>query len=123
MPAVFLVLALAGFVAEAAGGLPMGGGARLLAVWALETLGVVGIYTLLRADRSRQAALLDGLLVAWGAWIFRGPLLVLALQAAGSPTAGAAWRTIAVLLLAYSVAGLVLVVIERWRLRLEPRSS
>jgi hypothetical protein len=58
----------------------------------------------------------DGLLVCWGAWIFRGPLLAMALGAAGVSSAGPVLRTVAVLLAAYSAAGMALVVLERWRL-------
>ena len=120
IPAFFLLLALAGFVADLF--LPSGsfgplalrheGERRLAALWALETIGVVALYCLVRADRERPPSLWDGVLVAWGAWILRGPLLLLSLQAAGV-TQPAMRTACAVLLGAYTVGGVALVGIDR----------
>lgn len=91
-------------------------GRQLLALWFLESLGLVTLFLLLRsAGRSRFA---DGLATGWVAWIFRGPVVVLTM-AVTSPGAlpgwwkGPWWTLAAGWLGLYTFAGLVLSVLAR----------
>lgn len=112
LPTLFAFLAGAGWAAQRSVGVAPGDGGRTLAFWSLETLGVAGLYCLARGERQRTASLWDGVLVAWGAWIFRSPLLLLALESAGTRPAGA-WRSSALLLCGYTAGGVALAALDR----------
>lgn len=87
------------------GGLP---GAYVLGTWTLEALALCALF-LLVAGRGGWA-LTSGIASAWMAWVFRGPLLVLTVAAAGGTTTSwwpFAWRWF----LLYTVAGVLLAVL------------
>lgn len=86
LPLVLLVLAGSHFAVEALGldtpdRLPA---THLLALWGLETVGLVALFALVRERTWNRW--LAGLAAAWGAWIFRGPVLYLTV--AGTAGAG-----------------------------------
>jgi hypothetical protein len=89
-------------------GLP---GAFVLASWALESLALTALFVLVDGDpRSRW---LSGLLTGWMAWVFRGPLLVLAAAGFGRLAAGPWWRLSLRWFLLYTLAGLLLALVAR----------
>jgi hypothetical protein len=89
-------------------GLP---GAFVLASWALESLALTALFVLVDGDpRSRW---LSGLLTGWMAWVFRGPLLVLAAAGFGRLAAGPWWRLSLRWFLLYTLAGLLLALLAR----------
>lgn len=112
-PLVLLVLAGSHFAVEALDldtpdRLPA---THLLALWGLETVGLVALYALVRERTWNRW--IAGLATAWGAWIFRAPVLYLTVVG----TAGAgrvdwdgllfAW------LVAYTICGLALGAVAR----------
>lgn len=105
LPLVVLMLATGDFVATA---LLAGEGLVIdetrLAEWALESIGLTALVLLVtRYGRSVGAALL----AAAVAWVFRGPLVLVALWRLGSPDP-ASLQQLSVWLVAYLAAGLCL---------------
>ncbi|MGE5234289.1 MAG: hypothetical protein ACM3OB_09275 [Acidobacteriota bacterium] len=82
-----------------------------LGVWVLEALGLTALFLLIQGRGG--AWWLDGLLTGWIAWIFRGPLLVLTVEALTrlprDPWWGIAVRTFFL----YSCGGLLLAELAR----------
>lgn len=108
LPLVLLVLAGSHFAVEAFGldtpdRLPA---THLLVLWGLETVGLVALFVLVR-ERT-WSRWLAGLAAAWGAWIFRGPVLYLTV--AGTAGAGrVGWGVLLFAwLVAYTVCGLAM---------------
>lgn len=83
----------------------------VLGTWLLEAFGLVGLYLLVEG-RSRLWWL-DGLMVGWVAWIFRGPLLVVTVVVAAGRSQ-APWFSLAVgWWVLYSICGLALALLAR----------
>ncbi|HXU47362.1 MAG TPA: hypothetical protein VN783_17690 [Thermoanaerobaculia bacterium] len=114
---VLLVLAMAlfQFGLTAFGWLPAGAPPPLpqrvqLGAWGLEALGLAALFLLIHRDQG--SVWLSGLLSGWIAWVFRGPLLVVAVAAAGldpKPFWGLAFRW----WLLYTSCGLLLAMLAR----------
>jgi hypothetical protein len=113
LAALVLTIATASFALQALGLLPVATidthGLRPLTVvafWAFEAFALLALFLVVHGHFGRWW--LDGLVTAWLAWIFRGPLLVLtAVTALGAPPgpwmrAALAWWAV------YSVCGLLL---------------
>lgn len=105
------------------GGLP---GLWVLATWALEALALTALFLLVDrppADGGGRGSLLNGLLAAWIAWVFRGPLLVMsAVGNAGEPHQP--WGALALRwFVLYTLAGLLLALLARRTLRSAPRAA
>ena len=90
-PLLVLLIAAFGFLTDQLGFLPGGlwpgrtpvTGPAVAAAWGLEALAFLALFLLLEGRfRSRTVA---GLATAWIAWVFRGPLLVISVAAAGFP--------------------------------------
>lgn len=96
-------------------GLP---GAWILATWALEALALAALYLLVVG--SATARLSSGLLAAWIAWVFRGPLLVITATGFGGLSAAPWWRLSLRWFVLYSLAGLLLGVLGALLLRRAP---
>lgn len=77
----------------------------LLGSWFLESLGLAALYLLING---RAGRLLAGLLTGWIAWVFRGPLLVVAVVGLGGLPAGPWWSLAFSWWILYSLCGLVL---------------
>lgn len=96
------------------GGLP---GGMILASWLLEALALTALFTLVTPARQRRPSLLrllgDGLLCAWIAWVFRGPLLVLAAVGHAGLPGEPWWRLSLRWFVLYTLAGLMLAWIAR----------
>lgn len=96
-------------------GLP---GAWVLASWALEALALTALFTLIAKPGQGRVGciggLLEGLLTAWIAWVFRGPLLVLAAVGYGDQPGAPWWRLSLRWFALYTLAGLVLALVARW---------
>lgn len=125
VPLAVLVLALAVFVADTAGlgpdlaplaarglanpgGLPRGvGGAAL----AFEGVALVALYLLIEGRFGRWW--LDGLAAGLAAWLFRGPILVLAVAAIVRLPTAPFWEAARVALLADPAATLALAALAR----------
>jgi len=125
---LLVLVALFNFGVELAGGEPELGplvgwqeggpglpGAWILASWALEALALIALFQLTVGSReSRGFRLwLGGLLSAWIAWVFRGPLLVLAAVGYGGLAGGPWWRLSLRWFALYTLAGLVLALVAR----------
>ncbi len=81
-----------------------------LGAWGLEALGLAALFLLVHREGS--SVWFSGLLSAWIAWVFRGPLLVVSVAAAGldpKPFWGLTFRW----WLLYTLCGLVLAVLAR----------
>ncbi len=110
-----LVMALFQFGLAAFGWLPAGTPPSppprvQLGAWALEALGLSALFLLIH--REEGSVWFSGLLSGWIAWVFRGPLLVVAVAAAGldpKPYWGLTFRW----WLLYTGCGLVLAAIAR----------
>jgi hypothetical protein len=89
-------------------GLP---GAFVLASWALEALALTALFVLV--EDVRRPRWLSGLLTGWMAWVFRGPLLVLAAVGFGRLAGGPWWRLSLRWFLLYTLAGLLLALVAR----------
>jgi hypothetical protein len=92
------------------------GGHYVLGGWVLQATGLVALFLLVQGRGG--AWWLDGLLAAWLAWIFRGPVLVLALAEGLGHSATPAWSIALQWLVTYSLCGLVLGLVAR-RLRVQ----
>ena len=93
---------------EGRSGLP---GAFVLASWALEALALTALFVLVDGDR--RSRWLSGLVTGWMAWVFRGPLLVLAAVGFGRLEGGPWWRLSLRWFLLYTLAGLLLALVAR----------
>lgn len=79
----------------------------ILGGWVLEATALVGLFLLVLGRTSSRW--LDGLMAAWSAWIFRGPLTLLGLAAVLGPAAGGGrWGSGVAGWILYSVVGLSL---------------
>lgn len=112
---LILVMALFQFGLAALGWLPAGAPASppprvQLGAWGLEALGLAALFLLIR--REEGTAWLSGLLAGWIAWVFRGPLLVVAVASAGLDPRPY-WAMTFRWWLLYSVCGLVLAALSR----------
>ena len=78
----------------------------LLGLWVLEALGLALLFLLLQgAGRGRWVS---GLAAAWGAWIFRGPAVVLTIASVTGQGSGVWWNLAAGWLGLYTACGLLL---------------
>jgi hypothetical protein len=77
--------------------------------WVLEALALSALYALVQSGGGGR--LLNGLLTGWIAWVFRGPLLVIAVVTLGDQPAGPWWRMTFSWWILYSVCGLLLGVV------------
>jgi len=93
----------------------------VLATWLLEAFGLIVLFLLIEG-RSRFW-LLDGLLTAWVAWIFRGPLLVVTIVVAAGRAQQPWWRMALGWWILYTVCGLTLAIVRRLQTRGEERAS
>ena len=83
--------------------------------WVLEAIALTALFLMVQTpgraagQRSGQRSgwWLDGLLAGWIAWVFRGPLLVITLVAAGVHP-GPWWKLAFLWLALYSICGLLL---------------
>jgi hypothetical protein len=116
LPLLLLTMALFHFALDALGKAPspsalsrLGGRELpayvLLGSWFLESLGLAALYLLING---RTGRLLAGLLTGWIAWIFRGPLLVVAVVVLGGLPAAPWWSLAFCWWILYSICGLVL---------------
>ena len=78
----------------------------LLAGWLMEAIGLTGLFLLLHRRRSQRW--FHGLATGWIAWIFRGPLLVVAIAAASRLDPAQWWRLALGWLPLYTLCGLLL---------------
>ena len=94
-------------------GLP---GAWILASWALEALALTALFQLAVGSSGEGGAhlWLGGLLAGWIAWVFRGPLLVLAAVSFGGLPGGPWWSLSLRWFVLYTLAGLTLAAVARW---------
>ena len=84
--------------------------AVVLGTWALESLGLTALFLLVvRPGRE----LLSGLLSGWIAWVFRGPLLVVAVVGQGGVPPGPWWSMAFTWFVLYSLCGLLLGTLAR----------
>jgi hypothetical protein len=77
----------------------------LLGSWVLESMGLAALYLLIHG---RSGRMVSGLLAGWIAWIFRGPLLVVAVVGLGGLPAGPWWSLAFSWWILYSLCGLLL---------------
>jgi hypothetical protein len=78
----------------------------VIGTWLLEALALAALYLLVHA--SGGGRLLDGLLTGWIAWVFRGPLLVVAVVTLAGQPAGPWWTMTFSWWVLYTVCGLLL---------------
>lgn len=88
----------------------------VLATWALEAVALMALFLLIQGRAG--AWWLDGLATAWLAWVFRGPLLVLAVAGAAQLPPGPWWQMALRWWFLYSLCGLVVAGVAR-KVRLE----
>ena len=96
---------------EGSAGLP---GVFVLGTWVLEALALTTLFLLV--ERGGGPRWLNGLLAAWIAWVFRGPLLVLTATGFGGLAARPWWQLAFRWFVLYTLAGLLLAAIARWHL-------
>lgn len=77
----------------------------VLATWILEAVGLAALYLLILRGGSRWAA---GLLAGWIAWVFRGPLLVVAVVGLAGLPPRPWWGMAFSWWILYTLCGLVL---------------
>lgn len=112
-PLLVLLLAAFGFVVDQLQPDPGGlwpsttpvQGLGVVASWVLEAVALLALFLLLEGRFRRR--LWDGLAAAWIAWVFRGPLLVVTVAAAGEPRLPW-WRLSLAWWVLYTAAGLLL---------------
>jgi hypothetical protein len=102
-----LLLGLGSLVADATDGSSFGprlAGSFVLGGWFLQAAGLVALFLLIQGRGG--AWWLDGLLASWVAWIFRGPVLLLAIAESQLhlPTPG--WSIALRWLVIYTVCGM-----------------
>jgi len=90
----------------------------LLAGWLLEALALTALFLLLLGRTPSRW--LDGLATAWIAWLFRGPVLALAIATATHLDPAHWWRIALGWLPIYTLCGLLLAALGRW-VRESPR--
>jgi hypothetical protein len=78
----------------------------VIGTWLLEALALAALYLLVQA--SGGSRLLNGLLTGWIAWVFRGPLLVVAVVTLAGQPAGPWWSMAFSWWVLYTVCGLLL---------------
>ena len=134
LPAALLVLAFAGWAAEALGaapdlaplaargvarseGLPTGV-AMLAALF--EALALVAFYLLVEGRTGSPVA--DGVVAGLAAWLFRGPLLVVAVAALTRLPTAPFWQGARIWLVALPMAGAAIGAVARWTRPPSPRS-
>ena len=118
LPLLVLTMALFHFVQEMAGTAPdavrlsRGAGITLpgwvtLGTWCLEALGLTALF-LLVYRREGRGGWMAGILTGWIAWVFRGPLLVVAAVGLGGLPAGPWWSLAFSWWILYTVCGVIL---------------
>ncbi|HEX2641919.1 MAG TPA: hypothetical protein VHU81_02925 [Thermoanaerobaculia bacterium] len=121
IPLLVLTMALFHFVQEMAGTAPdavrlaRGAGITLpgwvmLGTWCLEAMGLTALFLLIyrRESPEGRGGWLAGILTGWIAWVFRGPLLVVAAVGLGGLPAGPWWSLAFSWWILYTVCGVVL---------------
>jgi hypothetical protein len=81
----------------------------VVGTWLLEAVALAALYLLVQA--SGGGRLLNGLLTGWIAWVFRGPLLVVAVVTLAGQPAGPWWSMTFSWWVLYTVCGLLLGVV------------
>jgi hypothetical protein len=118
LPTLVLVMALFHSAVEALGRAPAIESAApqlprqwlvVIGTWLLEALALAALYLLVQANGGSR--LLNGLLTGWIAWVFRGPLLVVAVVTMAGQPAGPWWSMTFSWWVLYSVCGLLLGVV------------
>lgn len=123
VPLLLLTLGLFNFVVETLGfetGPSLAPGDALPALyvvgtWLLESMALTGLFLLVYGRTASR--LLDGLFVAWSAWVFRGPLLVLTVASVTERAWPVLWDAAVAWLAAYTLCGAILALLAR-RVRL-----
>ncbi|HXU32679.1 MAG TPA: hypothetical protein VN851_19085 [Thermoanaerobaculia bacterium] len=110
-----LVMALFQFGLAALGWLPAGAPASppprvQLGAWGLEALGLAALFLLIHREES--SVWFSGVLSGWIAWVFRGPLLVVTVAAAGLDPKPF-WAMTFRWWILYTVCGIVLATLAR----------
>jgi len=138
LPLLVLAIAVFHFALEALGlsdsaalAVPLGGAGlghlpawALAGTWVLEALALTALFLMVHASGpARPAWWLDGLLVGWLAWVFRGPLLVVTLVAAAGVRPGPWWTLCLDWLVLYSLCGLLLGALAQTAARDRSRSD
>jgi len=118
LPALVLVMALFRSGVEALGRSPalLGSAPELrqhmlvvIGTWLLEAVALAALYLLVQG--SGGSRLLNGLLTGWIAWVFRGPLLVVAVVTLAGQPAGPWWSMTFSWWVLYTICGLLLGVV------------
>jgi|HubBroStandDraft_3_1064219.scaffolds.fasta_scaffold257091_1 hypothetical protein len=78
----------------------------LVGTWLLEALGLSALFLLIQGGGGSRA--LNGLLTGWIAWVFRGPLLVVAVVTLGGLPAAPWWAMALSWWFLYTLCGLLL---------------
>ena len=81
----------------------------IVGTWILEALGLSALYLLIQGSGGNRV--LNGLLTGWIAWVFRGPLLVVAVVTLGGLPAGPWWSLALSWWFLYTICGLLLGII------------
>ncbi len=92
----------------------------VLSAWLLEALGLIVLFLLIEGRSGSY--LLDGLLTAWVAWIFRGPLLVVTIVVAAGRAQQPWWRVAFAWWILYTACGVTLAGLRRLQARSQERS-
>jgi hypothetical protein len=117
LPLLVLTMALFHFVLEAFGldpdparlardGAPVLPAWVTLGTWCLEALGLAALFLLIHGRGGWRWT--SGLLAGWIAWVFRGPLLVLAAVGLGGLPADPWWSLAFTWWILYSLCGLLM---------------
>jgi len=113
LPTLVLAMALFRSGVEALGHAPALTGSRVplawymeVGFWLLEALALAALYLLVQT--SGGGRLLNGLLTGWIAWVFRGPLLVVAVVTLAGQPAGPWWSMTFSWWILYTICGLLL---------------
>jgi hypothetical protein len=117
LPLLVLTMALFHFALEAFGvdpdparlsrdGAPVLPGWVTLGTWCLEALALAALFLLIQGRGGWRWT--SGLLTGWIAWVFRGPLLVLAAVGLGGLPPGPWWSLALSWWILYSLCGLLL---------------
>jgi hypothetical protein len=118
LPALVLVMALFRSAVEALGRAPVLLNAApelrqqpvlVILTWLLEAVALAALYLLVQA--SGGSRLLNGVLTGWIAWVFRGPLLVIAVVTLAGQPAGPWWSMTFSWWVLYTICGLLLGVV------------
>lgn len=81
----------------------------VILTWLLEAVALAALYLLVQA--SGGSRLLNGVLTGWIAWVFRGPLLVIAVVTLAGQPAGPWWSMTFSWWVLYTLCGLLLGVV------------